>query len=200
MENKRRYEMSRRDQLLLWTVVVSLVTWGAAQLDAAEHPGKEHPGVTKEHAGTAKGQAGGTTPSAVATPAVATLPSAPPMTQEKMSKPAEPSNEEIRMAMQAYALKVASEHSGFFPIHDDKAVKDRKLTFQRIHQRVGKLSTRDGYFSCADFVDEESGETLDIDFWVTLKDGKLEVTGSEIHKVNGQARFTYNEKDEKIML
>ena len=102
--------------------------------------------------------------------------------------------------MQAYALQVTEKNGGAFPIFDDRMGKERKLTFQRIHERVGRLSTRDGYFSCADFMDKETGEKLDVDFWVTMKDGKLEVTGSEIHKVNDKPRFTYNDKDEKVML
>ncbi|MBI4436452.1 MAG: hypothetical protein HY590_03430 [Candidatus Omnitrophica bacterium] len=113
----------------------------------------------------------------------------------------EPTHEEIRTAMQTYALEVTHKNGGFFPIHDDKTGQERKLTFQRVHERVGKLSTKDGYFSCADFVDQTTGEALDVDFWVTVSpDGTLNVTDAEVHKVNGKPRFTYNEKDEKIML
>ena len=197
--------MSKRSRLLLWATVVSLVGWGATRLDAAEHPGtthaKEHAG--KEHAGTAtQTQAASTQTSA--TPVQATVTQAtsaePAVMQEVVGKTLEPTNQEIRMAMKTYALEVTNQNGGFFPIHDEKTGTDRKLTFQRVHERVGKLSTRDGYFSCADFNDQTSGEALDVDFWVTMQNGILQVTGSEIHKVNGQARFTYNEKDEKIFL
>lgn len=173
-------------RVLLWAVVAGLVVFPITKLYAAEHPGKEQPGATTGQKTTTKEHAGATqqTPSA----------------KEHAGKTAEPSNQEIRMAMQAYAMAVTGRNGGSFPIHDDKAGKDRKLSFQRIHERVGKLSTQDGYFSCADFVDQESGEKLDVDFWVMMKDGKLEVTNSEIHKVNDKPRFTYNEKDEKVML
>lgn len=159
--------MKRMNGLLVWALAATLSVWGAARLEAEEHPGKEHAG--KEHAGKP------------VVPAVS------------------PTDEAIRTAMQAYALEVTHQNGGSFPIHDEKTGHGRKLTFQQVHQRVGKLATRDGYFSCADFVDQETGETLDVDFWVTVKDGVLQVTGSEIHKVNGQPRFTYNEKDEKII-
>ncbi len=119
---------------------------------------------------------------------------------EHAGKGVEPTNTEIRAAMKNYALTTTAQNGGAFPIFDERIGKERKLTFQQVHERVGKLSTRDGYFSCADFMDQQTGEKLDVDFWVTMKDGKLEVTGSEIHKVSDKPRFTYNDKDEKVML
>jgi len=166
--------MKGSSRFLLCAVIAGVVAFVGTKLYAAEHAGKEHAGATHEHAGTP---------------------------QVEAPKPVEPTHEEIRMAMQTYALEVTNKNGGFFPIHDDKTGQDRKLTFQRVHERVGKLSTRDGYFSCADFTDQTTEEALDVDFWVTMKEGgQLEVTASEVHKVNGKPRFTYNEKDEKIML
>lgn len=162
---------------LLGAIIVSFIALGSTRLYAEhqEHAGKEHAG--KEHAGKDAGEI-----------------------QAPVVQPVEPTNEEIRMAMQTHALEVTHQNGGSFPIYDEKAGKERRLTFQEVHQRVGKLSTKNGYFSCADFVDQESAETLDVDFWVTMEDGVLKVTESEIHKVNGQPRFTYNEKDEKVIL
>lgn len=192
--------MRKVNRFLLYGLMVSIVAWGTA-LYAAEHPGatQGEAGTTKEHAGTTKEHAGTTKEHAGTTPAVATMPVVPAAPPQRVLS-VEPTNEAIRSAMQVYALQVTNQNGGFFPIHDEKTGKDRRLSFQQVHQRVGKISTRDGYFSCADFVDQETGEVLDVDFWVTLTGGQLQVTASEIHKINGQPRFTYNEKDEKIIL
>ena len=163
----------KRSQLLLGALGVSLVVWGVTPLDAAEHPGtatKEHAGTehAKEHAGTTVRTQAASTPVAPGVTSQPTMtqvmPAQPIVTQEVAGKTAEPTHEEIRIAMKSYALEMTSQHGGFFPIHDDRTGKNRKLTFERVHERVGKLSTRDGYFSCADFVDQESGEPLDVDF------------------------------------
>ena len=152
------------------TILTGMVIAGVVMGGVSRLYAAEHAG--KEHAGTTQ--------------------------QTAVSVP--PTNEEIRAAMKGYALLTTKTKGGSFPIFDDRIGKERKLTFQQVHQRVGKLSTRDGYFSCADFVDQASGEKLDVDFWVTVTEGKLEVTASEIHKVNDKPRFTYNGKDEKVML
>lgn len=191
----------KTSRLLLWAVMISVVLFQAAKLYAAEHPGKTQEQVgttTKEHAGTTSTteRVGQSKEHAGATPTQEHA----GKTQEHASTTVVPTDEQIRQAMQLFALQTTSQHGGYFPIKDERIGKERKLTFQRVHQRVGKLSSRDGYFSCADFVDQETGEKLDIDFWVTMKDGKLQVTGAEVHKVNDKPRFTYNEKDEKIRL
>lgn len=178
--------MEKLNRLILCAVVVNVAVLGSSRLYAEhqEHAGKEPTGTTA-HGGV--------------TPAVAVLPQSA-VSAPSAVPPTRPTNEEIRAAMQSYALRVTDENGGFFPIHDEKTGADRKLTFQQVHQRVGKLSTRNGYFSCADFVDQATGEALDLDFWVTMEGEKLEVTATEIHKVGGNPRFTYNDKDEKIIL
>ncbi|MBI3324709.1 MAG: hypothetical protein HYZ92_05460, partial [Candidatus Omnitrophica bacterium] len=65
-------------------------------------------------------------------------------------------------------------------------------------ERVGK--TGEAYYSCTDMKDAASGEILDLDFDVADEDGVLEVVDVRIHKVSGQARYTYDDQDNRIPL
>ena len=49
--------------------------------------------------------------------------------------------------------------------------------------------------------DTKTGDLLDLDFDVeALPDGMLEVVDVRIHKVNGAARYTYDDQDNRIPL
>jgi hypothetical protein len=71
---------------------------------------------------------------------------------------------------------------GVFVLKDDKTGDDRALDFVEIHRPLRRMEGG-SYFACTDFREHDSKEKFyDIDFWLTEKDGKLEVTGARIHK------------------
>lgn len=146
---------------------------------AAEHGGKEHGGIaTQEQGGTASKEHGGTT-------------------QEHggQAVKAEPSAAQIRQTIEAH-VKGREAKDGAFTIKDDVTGATRKLTFVRVHDRVGK--TGELYYSCTDMRDAATGELLDLDFDVDASGGQLKVVDGRIHKVNNQARYTYDDKDNRI--
>ncbi|MBI4335453.1 MAG: hypothetical protein HY589_02235 [Candidatus Omnitrophica bacterium] len=106
-----------------------------------------------------------------------------------------PSDKDIQKAMTDY-VKEKSASTGTFEVYDDETGKTRKLSLVRVHERVGK--TGDYYYSCADFKDADTGETLDLDIDIKDDAGKLGVADVRIHKVNGKERYTYDEKDNRI--
>jgi len=174
----------------MWRCVVALVAMGAwgvlsgAPGFAAEHGGKEHGGTAaREGSGTATPQAkehGGTT-------------------QEHggQAVKAEPSAAQIRQAIEAHVKGIEAKQ-GVFEIKDDLTGATRKLTFVRVHKRVGK--TGELYYSCTDMRDTATGELLDLDFDVDAAGGQLKVVDTRLHKVAGQARYTYDEHDNRIPL
>lgn len=107
----------------------------------------------------------------------------------------EPSADQIRAAMSDYVAEESKE-TGTFDVYDEETGKTRKLSLIRIHERVGK--TGDYYYSCADFKDTMSNETLDLDLDVENEDGKLSVKDVRIHKVNGKERYTYDANDNRV--
>ena len=111
------------------------------------------------------------------------------------AKVSEPSADQIRGVMNDYVIE-QSKKTGTFDVYDDEAGKMRKLSLVRVHERVGK--TGDYYYSCADFRDTVSNETLDLDIDVEHKDGKLAVKDVRIHKINGKERYTYDANDNRI--
>ncbi len=113
-------------------------------------------------------------------------------------KPVEPTAEELRQSIRDYISQVEKE-KGFFTAKDEKTGGTRTLTLVRVHDRVGK--TGNLYYSCTDMKDASAaGDLLDLDFDVDAKGGKLNVVAVRIHKVNGQARYTYDDKDNRIPL
>ncbi len=145
-----------------------------SQLPAAEHAGKGH--GSKEHGGKEHGGV-----SAVS--------------KEKAKEMAQPSKDDIHNAIRQY-ITAESGESGLLKVYDSEASKTRNLELLNIHDRVGK--TGDYYYSCADFKDRDSGQTVDLDLDVASEDGKLSVKEVRIHKVDGKERYTYDEQDNRI--
>ncbi|HUL23040.1 MAG TPA: hypothetical protein VLZ10_16400 [Thermodesulfobacteriota bacterium] len=82
---------------------------------------------------------------------------------------------------------------GVFMIRDEKLNKEWKLKLDKVHDPVRSFEKggKTYYFTCVDFKSLDGNDVLDIDFWMVPKGGKLEVTDTKIHKVNGEARYTY---------
>lgn len=158
--------------LLRLTLIFMFLTWITQFSFAAEHGGKEHAG--KEQAGK---EQGGKAVKAAAK---------------------EPSKEDIQTAMRAYVDKQAAQAGGYFEVYDPDIGQTRRLSLLRVHERVGK--TGGYYYSCADFKDIGSEEMLDLDLDVQDKNGVLSVVDVRIHKIEGEPRYTYDEKDNRIPL
>lgn len=101
--------------------------------------------------------------------------------------------------------RTKEDKKGVFQIRDEKASKDLKLKFVKIHDPVRKLEGK-GYFACTDFhVANKKNKVYDLDFWLNKKDGKLKVTKEKIHKHPSkkegewvkEARYTF--KNDKIV-
>jgi len=151
---------------------------GIASVLAGEHGGKEHGGVkipTKKEHGGARSLYG---------------------SPEKVVI-AKPQPQDIKNTMTEYIDKKAKD-DGAFRLYDPVERKVRELELVRVHKRVGK--TGENYYSCADVKDRKSGEMIDIDIDVQHKRGILSVVDVRVHKVSGNARYTYDENDNRIPL
>jgi len=155
----------------LFAVAMGGLLSGGWLASAAEHGGTAPaPTAAKEHGGT---------------------------TQEHGGKAVkvEPSAEQIRQTIQSY-VQGTVQKNGAFPITDPVTGTTRNLEFVRVHERVGKTGSL--YYSCTDMRDKQSGELLDLDFDVKVTGEQLKVVDQRIHKVAGQARYTYDEHDNRI--
>ena len=118
-----------------------------------------------------------------------------PTMEEKGAMAASPTNDDVRKAAQDFVAEQSKE-SGTLSVFDPVVAKERKLSFEKIQEQVGKAT--DYYFTCGDFKDTESGEMIDLDFDVESKDGQLSVIDVRIHKVDGKERFTYDADNNRV--
>jgi len=167
---------------MVGVVIGSLAVYPAIGY-AAEHGGKEHAGqatsASQEHGGKEHGGTAATQEHAGQIPQVP------------------PTAEQLRQSIRDYIARI-EEEAGAFTIEDEVAGGTRTLTLERVHERVGK--TGDFYYSCTDMRDASTNELLDLDFDVEEAGSELNVVDVRIHKVNGQARYTYDDKDNRIPL
>lgn len=95
----------------------------------------------------------------------------------------------------------AKKADGKFLVHDDVLNKDWPLQMVRIHKdRIVELG--DGrFFACADFKEKGGSKTpIDLDFYVKKDGDAWKVEQVLVHKVNGKARYTYNDNNERVAL
>lgn len=149
---------------------------GSGLGDAAEHGGKEHGGAA-------------TTPAATQEPGGVTH------EHGDQAAPIEPSAEQLRQAIRDYVQQMIQEE-GAFTIEDEVSGTTRTLELVRVHERVGK--TGELYYSCTDMRDTRTGQILDLDFDVEATADGLDVVDTRIHKVEGQARYTYDNQDRRV--
>jgi len=99
----------------------------------------------------------------------------------------------VKKSIQDYVKDQTKTSGGVFVLRDDKLNKEWRLKLDKIHDPVRSFQKdgRDIYFACSDFKSTESGDVLDIDFWMVTKGNKLQVVDTKIHKVNGEPRYTY---------
>lgn len=139
-----------------------------------------------EQAGTA--QAGAATQAPAAT-----APSSDVSGAETPSAP--PTVNQMRQAITQY-VKDLTDDEGAFYVEDEVTGETRELTLEQVHDQIGKGS--DVYYACADMKDVKSAESVDVDFDVEPYDNELEVIDVRIHQVNGKARYTYDDKGNRL--
>lgn len=108
-----------------------------------------------------------------------------------------PSNTEIHSTMENYITAV-SKASGTLNVVDPETKKALNLSFVKIHKKVEK--TGNNYYSCVDFKDANTGDSVDVDLDVADIDGKLSVVEMRIHKVEGKERYNYDDNNKRIAL
>lgn len=102
---------------------------------------------------------------------------------------------DVDKAIRAHIEETSKKNNGVFPVKDDVLKKTWELQLVKVHtDRLAHLEN-DVYFACVDFKASD-GTAVDVDFYLKGKPDKLKVTDTTVHKVNGQARFNYQQKDD----
>ena len=104
------------------------------------------------------------------------------------------STADLEAAIKSEVAEKTKSTNGVFKLEDPKLKKTWDLTLDKVHtDRLSKISP-DTYFACVDMKDP-NGKTLDVDFFLKAKGGKLEMTDTTVHKVEGKPRYKWEEKD-----
>lgn len=101
---------------------------------------------------------------------------------------------DLEKEIKALIADKAKASGGEFPVKDNVLDKTWALELVRVH--TDKLTQLDAntYFACVDFKADD-GTLVDVDFYLKSDKGKLAMTDITVHKINGQPRFNYVEKE-----
>lgn len=103
------------------------------------------------------------------------------------------STADLEKAIKEQIAEKSKATGGKFQVRDDVLDKTWSLELVRVHS--DKLTQLDAttYFACVDFKADD-GTMVDVDFYAKTDAGKLKLTDTTVHKVNGKPRFMYQEK------
>ena len=102
---------------------------------------------------------------------------------------------ELEKAIRSHIEETAKTNNGKFPAKDDVLNKTWQLTLVKVHSdKLTQLNDKT-YFACVDFRADD-GSMVDVDFFLENQGGKLKPTSTTVHKVNGVARYMYQQKGE----
>ena len=128
------------------------------------------------------------------------LPAAIPQEHPKQEHPKQehPSAKPVSTATLEKAIKdqiaeKAKSNGGKFAVKDDVLNKTWQLDLVKVH--TDKLTQLDEntYFACVDFKADD-GTLVDVDFYLKNDKGKLALSDTTVHKINGKARYNYEKK------
>ncbi len=87
-----------------------------------------------------------------------------------------------------------SKADSMFHAEDKVLNKTWNLALVKVHKDKLTALDANNYFACVDFKADD-GTAVDVDFFLKNDGGKLVPTDTTVHKINGQARYMYEEKD-----
>jgi hypothetical protein len=104
------------------------------------------------------------------------------------------STDDIDKAIRAHIESTAKASGGKFPVKDDVLRKTWQLDLVRVHKDRLQALADGTYFACVDFKTDDA-TLVDVDFFLKKSGDSLAVTDTNVHKINGKARYNYQEKD-----
>jgi hypothetical protein len=100
---------------------------------------------------------------------------------------------DIEKAIRAHVEATSKKNNGSFPVKDDVLKKTWALTLDRVHTDKLTQLDKNTSFACVDF-NADDGTKVDVDFFLKGKGDKLEVSDTSVHKINGVARYNYQQE------
>ena len=114
-----------------------------------------------------------------------------PTKEHPAAKPA--STADVEKGIREHIEATSKKNNGSFPVKDDVLKKTWALTLDKVHTDKLTQLDKNTYFACVDF-NADDGTKVDVDFFLKSKEDKLEVTDTSVHKINGVARYNYQQE------
>ncbi|HEX9286470.1 MAG TPA: hypothetical protein VF999_04290 [Thermoanaerobaculia bacterium] len=104
------------------------------------------------------------------------------------------STDDIDAAIRAHVEEKSKTSGGRFEVRDDVLSKTWSLELVRVHKDKLQALADGRYFACVD-LKAADGTMVDVDFFLKKDGDKLAVTDTAVHKIDGKARYNYEEKN-----
>jgi hypothetical protein len=104
------------------------------------------------------------------------------------------STDDIDAAIRAHIEEKSKTSGGRFEVRDDVLNKTWSLELVLVHKDKLQALADGRYFACVDFKAADA-TMVDVDFFLKKDGDKLAVTDTTVHKVDGKARYNYEEKN-----
>ncbi len=122
---------------------------------------------------------------------VACQPKSEPEAPEKTKKV---SIEEVDAGIRANIESMTRDGNGYFPLKNDSV--DLRLKLVRVHTEYLSVLGPNEFFACVDLA-TESGDVYDVDFFLDGEPGDMQVTRTDVHKLNGKPYYTWKQAKDK---
>ena len=104
------------------------------------------------------------------------------------------STDDLDAAIRAHVEERSKASGGRFEVRDDVLNKTWSLELVRVHKDKLQALADGRYFACVDFKAPDA-TMVDVDFYLKKDGDKLAVTDTTVHKIDGKARYNYEEKN-----
>ena len=107
--------------------------------------------------------------------------------------PVQPAIAEIQVGIERHVEEQVRLGGGYFklPFRD----KELRLKLVRVHTEYLSNLGPGRYFACVDLADV-SGDVYDVDFFLAGEPGKMKVTETTVHKINGQPFYAWEQQSD----
>jgi Transglutaminase-like superfamily len=116
------------------------------------------------------------------------------LNSEPVNKKKRVSKVEIEEGVRKHIEEMTKNGGGYFHIIDDE--HDLKLKLVRVHTEYIANLGPNLHFACVDLA-EVDGNIYDLDFFLKGEPGKMQVTQTTVHKLNGKPYYTWKQREDK---
>ncbi len=102
--------------------------------------------------------------------------------------------EDVEAGIRANIAERVKEGDGYFTYHNDSV--DLKLNLVRVHTEYLSVLGPNRFFACVDLATTD-GDVYDVDFFLDGDAENMEITKTDVHKLNGKPFYTWKQAKDK---